>query len=82
MNIFMDDVFHTYYSPSPLVLVDVGAKSGLQHNWHFAEKYLQLIGFEPNKVDFDELQNIANQQIFLNIGLYHKNRFINRMKHF
>ncbi len=73
MNIFMNDVFHPYYSTSPLVLVDVGAKSGLQQNWLPAEKYLKLIGFEPNKVDFEELQNNSdNNQLILNIGLHNK----------
>ena len=69
--IYIEPAFSEYYKKYPLVLVDVGASGGLSFNWQPAKKYLQIIGFEPDKREFANLEKRANNNIkYLNIALY------------
>ena len=52
-------------------MVDVGASGGLESNWKPAEKYLQVIGFEPDEREFCNLEEKSDGKIkYLNTGLY------------
>jgi FkbM family methyltransferase len=69
----MEPGFEKYYTQYPLVLVDVGASGGLESDWKPAKKYLQIIGFEPDKREFPNLERKENGNIkYLNIGLFNK----------
>lgn len=72
MDIFIDPSFSRYYQQYPLVLVDIGARGGLQKHWRPAEKYLQVIAFEPDPQEFKRLVNSADPQRikYLNTALY------------
>ncbi len=48
MNIFIDEQLEHYFARYPLTLIDVGASGGLQENWREAERFLKVIGFEPD----------------------------------
>jgi len=73
MKIFIEPKFTKYYSKYPLVLADVGASGGLEDNWKPARKYLQIIGFEPDTREFNNLIKRENAGTkYLNIGLYNQ----------
>ena len=77
MEVFINTIFSEYYRKYPLILVDIGASGGLEPNWQSAEKYLQIIGFEPDKREFSNLEKIANNNIkYLNIGLYKEKKVL------
>ncbi len=69
MDIFIDPAFTKYYQQYPIVLVDVGARRGLCGYWKCAEKYLKVIGFEPDERSFGELTQ-SDSTKYLNVGLY------------
>jgi len=69
MNIFIDPVFEKYYQQHPVVLVDIGARGGLRDRWKLCQRYLNVIGFEPDERSFKELKQSSSMK-FLNIGLY------------
>lgn len=48
MNIFFDKKFNELYSIYPITLVDIGSSGGLQWNWREAEKFLKIVGFDPD----------------------------------
>ncbi|MFC1577261.1 FkbM family methyltransferase, partial [Candidatus Omnitrophota bacterium] len=71
MNIFIDDCFNKYFEKHPIKLIDVGASGGIQSNWKKAERYLSLIGFEPDKRSFSELKKAATaKKVYLDKALY------------
>ncbi len=71
MKIFIEPELSEYYQRSPLVLVDIGASGGIESHWKSAEKYLQLIGFEPDEREYFNLKRKENGKIkYLNTGLY------------
>ena len=45
------------FTATPLTLIDVGARGGLQRNWRDAEKHLRIIGFEPDPEEYARLAN-------------------------
>jgi len=74
VRVFIEPVFSEYYSKFPLVLADIGASGGLEPNWKPAQKYLQVIGFEPDRRGFIDLEKKKDSNVrYLNIGL-HKER--------
>jgi FkbM family methyltransferase len=56
MDIFIDPRFDDLYERHPLVLADVGARGGLKQNWQAAQRHLRVLGFEPDKREYDRLQ--------------------------
>lgn len=48
MNIFFGKKFDELYSAHPVTLIDVGSSGGLQNNWKEAERFLKIIGFDPD----------------------------------
>jgi FkbM family methyltransferase len=55
MDIFIDRRFDAQYRQHPLVLVDAGARGGLKRNWTAARPHLRVLGFEPEKREFNQL---------------------------
>lgn len=62
MDVFIHPRFRPLYEQHPLVLVDVGARGGLKSNWRPAQQHLHVIGFEPDKVEFDRLVERARTE--------------------
>ena len=54
-DVFIHSRFESEYRRHPLVLVDVGARGGLRDNWAAARRNLQVLGFEPDQREFDQL---------------------------
>ncbi len=71
MNVFIGREFEKYYESSPLVLVDAGARGGLQKNWKRARKHLEMIGFEPDTAEFERLSASKPRAVrYINTALY------------
>lgn len=77
MDVFIAKVFEKYYRESPLVLVDVGARGGLQKKWFGARRHLSVIGFEPDKKEYDNLVSTQDGTTkYCNAALYKEKRNI------
>jgi FkbM family methyltransferase len=72
MDIYINKCFERYYSASPLTLIDVGARFGLQENWKAAQKHLEVIAFEADEEEFKRLQKLGGNTTYLNAALHHK----------
>jgi len=73
MDIFIDPKFDDLYRRHPLVLADVGARGGLKKNWQAARRHLQVIGFEPDKREYDRLRAQPQADFpmkFFNVALH------------
>jgi len=71
MNVFIAPAFYSYYQQCPIRLVDIGACGGLQRHWKDAEKYLQVIAFEPDERAFANLlREKTSKAKYLNTALY------------
>jgi FkbM family methyltransferase len=78
MNIFIEPNFTSHYQKSPLLLIDIGASGGLEDNWQSAEKYLKVLGFEPDKTAWENLNKHKKENYkYLNTGLYSKKGSVN-----
>ena len=51
----------SYFERSPLTLIDIGARGGLQPNWKRALPHLQLVGFEPDPAEYQRLTAHADR---------------------
>ncbi len=77
MNVFISREFDKYYAVSPITLVDIGARQGLQRNWLPAEKHLIKIFVEPEQSGFKNLiENVDERTTLLNVALYKERRQI------
>jgi len=71
MNVFIEPQFTHLYKKFPLTLIDIGASGGIQTNWKPAQKYLRIIGFEPDQREFINLSKRNNDKIrYINSALY------------
>jgi len=71
MNIFIEPELTAYYQKYPIVLADIGASGGIVPHWKSAEKYLQLIGFEPDQAEYMNLKRKESSRLkYLNTGLH------------
>lgn len=71
MTIFADAILSRSLSESPIVLVDVGARGGLKSNWVPARRYLQVLGYEPDEVEYQRLTKSSDtRQRYANIALH------------
>jgi FkbM family methyltransferase len=59
MDIFIDPRFEPEYGRHPLALVDVGARGGVKRNWAAASKHLRVLGFEPDRAEYERLVQAA-----------------------
>lgn len=76
MNPFINPAFSKYYQQFPLVLIDIGASGGFKENWVRANRYLQMIGFEPDDrslADLMKSEEFPNIK-YLNTALYKEKR--------
>lgn len=60
IDIFIDARFDADYRRHPLALVDVGARGGLKRNWSAAKRHLRVLGFEPDRREYDRLVATAS----------------------
>jgi FkbM family methyltransferase len=72
MDIFINSIFYNEFRKTPIKLVDVGASGGLQEDWRAAGRFLQIIGFEPDKEAYEELKKTDG--IYLNSALYNEKK--------
>ena len=56
MDPFIDLIFHEDFASSPLTVVDGGASGGTNPRWAPFDRYLRVIGFEPDRRAFEILQ--------------------------
>ena len=61
----------------PIIIVDVGFKGGLQNKWLVLKENLDIIGFEPNKEEYDLLQKDDSYSMLFNTALWNKKTNIN-----
>ena len=55
MTVFAAPCFEPTFREHPIVLADVGARGGLRPNWRSARPQLRLLGFEPDRGEYDRL---------------------------
>jgi hypothetical protein len=54
-------------------VIDVGAKGDISNLLkNIDSQYMNIIGFEPNKKEYEKLLKIDNKRIYFNIGLFNK----------
>lgn len=71
MDVFIGPPFHGYFEARPITLVDVGASGGLEGDWLKARRCLRLIGFEPDRAEFERLSSRQDEKArYLNVALY------------
>ena len=46
----------------PITLVDIGCKGGVDAKWMVLKENLNVIGFEPNKEEYDRIQNVDSHR--------------------
>jgi FkbM family methyltransferase len=75
-DIFIDPRFDAEYGRHPLALVDVGARGGVKRNWAPAARHLRVLGFEPDRVEFDRLVESArgtgHAREYFNVALHNQ----------
>ena len=76
MSIFIDPRFEAEYSRHPLALVDVGARGGVKRNWAAAARHLRVLGFEPDRREYDRLVDASRSARvpgeYFNIALHNQ----------
>jgi FkbM family methyltransferase len=74
MNVFLNTKLYHYYDQFPLMLIDVGARGGMQNNWSRARRFLRVIGFEPDPKEFEHLLKggTSSNTTYLNTALDNK----------
>ncbi len=78
MDVFISKEFSGYYKKAPLTLVDIGARGGLQKNWDRAKRHIKIIGFEPDKQEFEKLEKSSDNATikYINAALYKDKRLV------
>ena len=75
-DIFIDPRFEADYRRHPLVLVDVGARGGVKKNWSAAGRHLRVLGFEPDRREYERLVERAratdSPSQFFNVALHNQ----------
>ena len=61
-----------YFTEYPFTLVDVGFRDGVQNRWLFLKKFLNVIGFEPEKEEYERLIRKHSYDKIFNTGLYNQ----------
>ena len=69
-DIYFGSLADGLYARTPLTLVDIGARGGLQPNWRRAKRHLRLVGFEPDPVEFARLTSVTDPAtIYINAAV-------------
>lgn len=85
--LFAKPEIHRYLSEHPLVVVDVGASSGMGSPWEELKVPLRYVGFEPDDQAFEQLirRSDATRETYLKMGIAGKpgpaDFHITRMQH-
>jgi FkbM family methyltransferase len=74
MDIFIDPHYADEYQRHPLTLVDVGARGGVKHDWQAARRHLRVLGFEPDRREYERLvaaaRSSGSQDAYFNVALH------------
>jgi FkbM family methyltransferase len=74
MDIFIDPQYADEYQRHPLTLVDVGARGGVKHDWQAARRHLRVLGFEPDRREYDRLvaaaRSTGSRDAYFNVALH------------
>ena len=54
----------------PIIFIDIGSRGGVQKKWLIFKDKLNVIGFEPDKEEYDRMQNEGLPMKNYNIGLW------------
>ncbi len=70
LDVFINEAFYGFYHQNPVVLVDIGASGGTKDIWQGMDRYLQIIGFEPDEEQFNNLnKNRKGNEKYYNVAL-------------
>jgi FkbM family methyltransferase len=71
MDIYFGPVARAHFERSPVTLIDIGARGGLQPNWKGARSHLKLVGFEPDPAEYARLAAGADPQraVYINAAV-------------
>lgn len=76
LDIFIDPRFDDEYRRHPLTLVDVGARGGVKRNWTAAARHLRVLGFEPDRQEYERLleaaRSAATPARYFNVALHNE----------
>jgi FkbM family methyltransferase len=73
MKVFIEGPFKEIYEQYPLVLADIGAGGGIPRHWRDAQEHLTVIGFEPDKREYERLTKRGNgKRVYVNAALSNK----------
>lgn len=79
MNKITDNgLFNEIFNQYPIILIDVGARGGIQPPWNDMKTNLEIIGFEPDNEAYNQLKNESKKnddksrvkKRYFNTGLY------------
>lgn len=71
MDIYFGTRARQHYERTPLTLIDIGARGGLQPNWKRAQRHLRLVGFEPDPAEYASLVAAADPRhaVYINAAV-------------
>jgi FkbM family methyltransferase len=71
MDIYFGTRAQPHFERSPLTLIDIGARGGLQPNWKRAQGHLRLVGFEPDPAEYARLAAAADPRraVYINAAV-------------
>ncbi len=73
INIFIDETFDDIYRKNNFIFADIGARWGIPKEWKAFEKYMKVVGFEPDMSSYLELENEKKQNVkYYNVALYNE----------
>ena len=55
--------FHDDFRKSPVVLLDIGARGGIQSKWEHLIPHLSVVAFEPDPVEHASLSETAPPEL-------------------
>jgi FkbM family methyltransferase len=70
--------YKEFFTDNPIKLIDIGSSGGLNPNWQEFEKYIEIVGFEPDTQAFQQLMNENHKKKkYYNIGVHSEKTEIN-----
>ena len=67
---FMNAFINKNLLLQPIIFIDIGSRGGVQKKWLIFKDKLNVIGFEPDKEEYDRMQNEGLPMKNYNIGLW------------
>ncbi|MCG3204383.1 MAG: hypothetical protein KCHDKBKB_01098 [Elusimicrobia bacterium] len=69
-SLLHSSVFHDILKSDPIHLIDVGARAGVQGRWIPLRDHLSVVGFEPDPVECQRLNETAHKnEVFISTAL-------------